>query len=57
MGLKTYVMGFKTYVFVYHVQCLAPGGQKRALDLLKLELHTDACELLCRCWGLNLGPL
>jgi hypothetical protein len=31
-------------------------GQKKALDFLKLELHTDGSEL-CRCWELNLGPL
>lgn len=38
--------------------CCASGGQKIALDALKLELEVRlGCKLQCGCWDLNQGPL
>lgn len=44
---------WRTVAYTYST----PGGQKRAFDPLGLELEIDGCELLCRCWELNLDPL
>lgn len=40
-----------TDVYVYH-KC-----QKRALDPLEPELHTDGVSCHCGCWESNQGPL
>lgn len=48
-------------LFVFHFICVsvcmyrsvgAPGGQKRVLGLLKLELQLTTC----RCWEPNMAP-
>lgn len=44
------------YISVSHV-CSAHKGQKRLLDSLELELHTEGCKPPCWCWELDLGPL
>lgn len=48
---------FCLYICLCAVCLPACGGQKRALDVMGLELLTGDCELQCRCEEPNPGPL
>lgn len=44
------------YMYVHYVAACCPRKHKRMLRLLG-DRVTDGYELLCGCWGLNLGPV